>query len=203
MKNKINFVKYVKNKEGTVVKAAYNEMRRAYKKDDWVKGVTEAFEETNIRETEVINISKLKIKKVVNELDTRRWKQELEEKSSVKLYKENKTEIKEVSIYDNTPSSITLFKCRTNTLQLNDRKRFSGGDTKCIACDDENENLEHFILYCERYQCVRNNSNLFKRPYTENKLSDLLFEKEGDIKVVKRLVHNMWTIREKIRKQNN
>ena len=203
IKNKINFVKYMKHKEGSVVKAAYEEMRRTHKKDDWIKGINEAFEKTNIRETEVANMSELKIKKAVNELDTRRWKQELEEKRSVKLYKENKPEIKEEHFYDNTPSSITLFRCRTNTLQLNDRKRFSGEDTKCIACEEENENLEHFILYCERYQCVRNKSNLFNRPYQENKLSDLLFEKEGDIKVVKRLVHSMWSIREKLLQPNN
>ena len=101
--------------------------------------------------------------------------------------------MKEELFYDNTPSSITLFRCRSNTLQLNDRKRFKNESTKCLACTEENENLEHFILNCTHYQDIRNKSGLFTRPYTENKLAELLFvdnENKQETKII--IKKKMW-----------
>lgn len=39
--------------------------------------------------------------------------------------------------YDNSPSSITFFKGRTNTLRFNDRNIFEIKETKCLCCDEE------------------------------------------------------------------
>ncbi|MPC54491.1 hypothetical protein E2C01_048410 [Portunus trituberculatus] len=62
----------------------------------------------------------------------------------------NKKEIKEENIYDNTFKSKLLFRCRTNSLQLNWRKRFSGGEEKCDICQEgESETLQHFLLHCQ------------------------------------------------------
>ena len=47
----------------------------------------------------------------------------------------------EEKIYDNRPSQI-LFKARTNNLRLNNRNRHNEGDTKCIFCDWNLEDLK-------------------------------------------------------------
>ena len=51
-------------------------------------------------------------------------------------------------VYMNEPASEILFKCRTNTLKLNDRKIFERESTECNLCSGENEDLEHFLLWC-------------------------------------------------------
>ena len=201
LKNKIIFVKYLLKKEGSVIQAAYKEMSRSYKKDAWIKEVKNSIEYTDLTENRLTTINDQKIKNIVRQLDTNRWRQDLETKSSLKLYKENKTEVKEEPFYDNTPSSITLFRCRSNTLQLNDRKRFKNESTKCLACTEENENLEHFILNCTHYQDIRNKSGLFTRPYTENKLAELLFGNNDNKQETKITIQKMWLKREKLRKQ--
>ena len=62
--------------------------------------------------------------------DTGKWKREVNEKSSLEIYKSFKTEIKDERIYDNDMSSVILYRERTNNLQLNNRKIFSGGEVK-------------------------------------------------------------------------
>ena len=133
---------------------------------------------------------------IIDKIDTEMWRKEVETKSSIKLYRECKTQIKEEQIYDNTPASITFFRCRSNTLNLKDRKRFEGGDTKCVCCSEEYENLEHFILYCEEYQEIRNNSREFDRPYEEEVLKKLLFENNKS-EEIKRTIQKFWIKRQK------
>lgn len=36
-------------------------------------------------------------------------------------------------------------------MNLNDRKRFNGEETKCDMCGAEKEDLKHFILWCPEY----------------------------------------------------
>ena len=57
------------------------------------------------------------------------------------MYERCKNNIKEESFYDNVPASVTFFRCRSNTLKLNDRNRFVGKETKCIGCEEETENI--------------------------------------------------------------
>lgn len=46
-------------------------------------------------------------------------------KLSLEIYRKWKVDIEEEKVYDNSPSSVTLFKARSNALQLNDRKRYT------------------------------------------------------------------------------
>ena len=70
--------------------------------------------------------------------DSNKWKQEVKSKKSLSIYCKWKEEIKaEEDLYDNRSASEIMYKAWTNTLQLQDRKRHQGGDTKCIMCDEE------------------------------------------------------------------
>ena len=57
--------------------------------------------EVGMKWEEVKTINKMGIKKKIRKEDTRKWKEELESKSSLNLYKKFKKEIKEERIYDN------------------------------------------------------------------------------------------------------
>ena len=57
--------------------------------------------------------------------DTKVWKKEMEDKTSLKWYKEWRNEMGgHERVYDNREASVVLFKCRSNTMNLADRKRF-------------------------------------------------------------------------------
>lgn len=48
-----------------------------------------------------------------------------------------------------------MFRARTNTLQLNWRNRFTGGDENCDLYKEGIETLEHFLIDCIDLQPVR------------------------------------------------
>ena len=67
--------------------------------------------------------------------DTQGWRDSLNDKTSVTLYKEHRKEIGgQDEVYTNDITSDNLLKCRTNTLTLNDRKRFTNEGTDCWLC---------------------------------------------------------------------
>ena len=108
----------------------------------------------------------------------------------------------EEKLYDNKPASVIMYKARTNNLNLNDRNRHKNGDTKCVMCDCEVENLNHFILRCEGYWEERAKEPLFQQPYIEDEehlIGQLLFQENKRDKV-KEILYKFW--RKKIRGQH-
>ena len=148
---------------------------------------------------EVKTTNKAGIKKRIRKEDTRKWKEELESKSSLNLYKRFKKEIKEERVYDNRFSARLLGRARANTLDLNDRKRFQRGDTSCGLCKAEKEDLRHFLLDCRELE-YRRNQNLLEKAKGENEeetMGNLLFNMKGtDLEEVKGMLWKLWVARE-------
>ena len=74
------------------------------------------------------------------------------------------------------------FKIRTNTLNLNDRKRFENGNTFCELCGKEEENLNHFLLKCEKIQNERNQCIELQKPLNldeGNTMEIFIYQKEN------------------------
>ncbi len=75
--------------------------------------------------------------------------------------------------------SPTRYRARTNRLLLYERKKHQHQDTKCRVCNlDQDEDLEHFLLYCAAYQDTRKDINRLQQPYIEDKqkiMGELLF----------------------------
>ena len=117
------------------------------KETKWWLHVKKCAEECKISMGEVKRLTKEDIKKKTREWDTCNWKSEMESKESLALYRSWKSEIKEEEVYDNTFSSILLFRARTNTLGLNKKNRHQGGNVNCPFCGVE-EDANHFILHC-------------------------------------------------------
>ena len=116
--------------------------------------VKKYLETLEISENEVRTKSEGWIRKKIDEFDTMEWRKELEKKKSVQMYKESKTEIKEINLI-NRASSFFGFRLRSNTVGLNDRKRFMEGDVKCSMCGYEREDIIHFVVDCPVLQDVR------------------------------------------------
>ena len=101
-------------------------------------------------------MSKAEIRNRVREVDKEEWQVELENLKSLKVYRDDKKDIKEEGIYENSEASKHFFKARTNSLELNSRTHFlRNGNRLCDLCEEE-ETLEHFLLNCEQLETKRN-----------------------------------------------
>ena len=76
------------------------------------------------------------------------WKTEVSSKKNLQIYKNSKQGMQEDLIYDNIPASVILFRTRSNSLHLEDRKRHIGKETLCHLCQKECEHIVHFVLKC-------------------------------------------------------
>ena len=110
--------------------------------------------------------TKESIKNKIKEIDSRKWREDLDEKSSVTIYKEwRKENGGQEEVYTNDPASEILFKCRSNTLRLNYINIFINKSTECFMCGAECEDLEHFLLWCPAYREERHKHIKLQQPY--------------------------------------
>lgn len=68
---------------------------------------------------EIDSVTREQLKELTGKWDNEKWKLEIANKTSLSVYRQWKELIQEEEIYDNYPSSVTLFKARSDTLQLN------------------------------------------------------------------------------------
>ena len=127
-----------------------------------VKNSTRVYKRTWYKNLEELNqMDDKNIKERIRKWGERRWRIGMEGKSTLNMYYMYKKEIKEENIYDNSFQSNLMFRCRTNSLKLNWRKRFIGEEGKCIICHQgEEETLQHFLLHCEGLQNTRRKYNI-------------------------------------------
>jgi hypothetical protein len=162
--------------------------------------------ETDIKYGNVKEMSIQEIKEKVIEWDTKQWKKEMEEKTTLYIYRKWKNQMgKMEEVYDNRPSSVTLFKARTNNLPLNDRQRFGAGNINCDLCDAEREDLKHFLLECPEYGTIRERVEILERGNgehqgDEDRIGKFLFQSES-WEDTKQTLQEMWKRRERKRKE--
>merc|ERR1712008_316581 len=195
-------IKSIIEGENNLTKEILNKVRKEGEENKWNKQITEYLKETNIKYNEIYKLKRKEIKKKVRKWDNDMWKKELESKTSLTIYRNFKKEMREEKNYDNRPESRLIFQARSNTLNLNDRKRFKKESTKedkeCKLCGNEEENMIHFIIECKEMETVRN-SRLMIKYQEENKediIGNILFEPEN-IEKTKIMLGKMWKYREK------
>ena len=75
---------------------------------------------------------------------------------------------------------------RTNTLNLNWRNKFKNEETKCDLCKQEEESLQHFLLYCPELSNIRMKHRKMQQPYNENIMKEiLLFDEDNEEEINK------------------
>ncbi len=118
------------------------------------------------------------------------------------MYKSWRTEIgRQDKVYDNSEASVLLHKCRSNNMNLGERKRFKGDSTECIMCGNEREDLQHFILHCPAYHEERRKHPGLQRPYQDEQITaTILIDNESiNIENTKEMITKIWHKREKKR----
>ena len=115
----------------------------------WTKTFLKYLKEINIT---IQNVQTFKKTQIVNEIkswDTEKWRKEVSEKSTLKLYYSKKIKVKEEKWIDNTEGAKLMARCRTNSLQLCWRNKFTNGAVQFpICCDFETETCSlHLITF--------------------------------------------------------
>ena len=128
------FVRYAMEGRNDLLRRITEEMMEN-KKSRWMKGLMNEIRNIRVQNKSTRSMTDEGIRAIMKEWDTREWKQGMNEKTSLSIYRKWRTEIGgQEKIYDNRQTSEILYKCRTNTLKLKDRNRFRNEETKCEMC---------------------------------------------------------------------
>ena len=181
---------------------------RKVKGNRWMETIDKYLEILNMNYEDIENKDIKEIKSIVKKYDDNKWKENLRDKSSAKIYYSRKKVIKQEKIYDNRWSSVLLFRARANALELNDRQRFNNErterDTRCRLCEEEYENLEHFLIHCKKLEEERNPRIMKKNKGNndENTVGNILFDIESkDLEDTKKMLSRMWNKRKKLERE--
>ena len=204
MENKILLVKSIIDGKNELMKEILINMRENKKERKnknsgyWIDRLYKYLEKVGIDYREIKNMKKTEIRRKIREYDNKIWHEEMEKKSSIKMYRKYKKNIKQEKIYDNRWSSVLLFQARVNMMELNYTKRHDTLDTRCELCGDGYEDLLHFVKGCEKLENKRDKRlfEKYKGDSDEDTIGGLLFDTEiGDLEAVKRMLQNMWVSR--------
>ena len=138
------------------------------------------------------------MKNKVRERDTRIWVENMQEKESLKWYREGKRKIQYDQCYRNNFSSKILAKARTNTLQVEEaiQRRSREHDKTYRLCGAAEEDLKHFMIECPRLEGKRNRRliNKWRNRDKDRQVIDILF-KEKDYEKTSQMLRAMWLFR--------
>ena len=195
IKNKINFYKGVQKGRNDLLMKIMAKVEILNTK--WIRDIKSKITETNLTYEQVKEMKFEDIKVALMEWDRGEWRRELEQKSTLNIYRQYKKDMKE-EIYYNDEESRILFLLKTNTIRLNYRRRHEGGEVRCRMCEAEREDLEHFLLDCLPLEEERRRIKKLQRPLEEDRervIGELLFEGKEESK---RNLYAMWKRRQKI-----
>lgn len=173
-------------------------------KSKWSKETSKYLQLLGLKIYDLETKGKGEIAKSVEKWDVVQWKEEVNAKTSLQVYKVGKENVQEDPVYDNTPASVILYQARSNSIPLEDKKRFSNEVTLCRLCKKEVEDLAHFILECNKLNEVRTVIPSLQRPYKEDKnqvMRDFLFSTENearDMEEKKLSLYELWRARKKM-----
>ena len=126
----------------------------------------------------------------------------MENKSTLKYYKEGKTKIGYEFCYRNNANSMFLARARANSLKL--EEAVGRGNTfynrTCKLCDQGEEDLVHFIVECPTLERKRNYGLLEKRIQDpKERMIQFLF-RQNKFQEAGKMIKNMWYSRRAILK---
>ena len=189
MKNKLKYTRYIMSKGNQLLRDIFLNMYNQ-NRDALIREIRGYMVELDIGSLDMLlSLNEISLVNMIRSYDSNKWLEDIRRKSTLSIYTLNKTTIKEEIMYDNSFESTLLFRCRSNTIKLNWRNRFEGGDIQCRACNSgEEETLEHFLIRCEGLSNVRRRYGVQERD-----IADLLgFNDAMTPEIVKNMIGELW-----------
>merc|ERR1711888_430687 len=170
------------------------------RKGNWYRVVSSYLRELEIEWEDIYSMTKEDINKMMKDHDTKIWKKTLEEKSTLKYYKEGKVNMGYENCYRNNAESMLYAQARLNALKLEEavgRGKQNYNQT-CKVCGLEDEDLLHFMMKCPKLEKRRNQillNNGIEEP--EEKLIHFLYKQQNQ---KGKMIKDMWYARRSILK---
>ena len=138
--------------------------------------------------------------------DTEQWEIELQNKSTMKMYREKKKKIGYEFCYRNDFSSTYLAKARTNSLKLGDwflRQKKNKIRGNCLICGNDVEDLIYFVSECKGLDRFRPPTWIRMREEFDPDVATrvILFKNKEDWFKTSRTLEKMWQHRRYVEKQ--
>jgi len=184
-KIKLKFAKFLQESRSGVLRRVWNVVRGGGV-GGWVRCVTGYLERLGLGWTELEETSVGDVVRMISRWEEASWRAQVESRSTLIHYRA-KAHIGGVS-YTNRWGSQLLFRARTNTLRLNWRARFWGGEVTCVMCGVVEETLEHFLIDCRELEHIRERHGI-------GSMQSALKIGAVDTDDVERFMEEMWTER--------
>ena len=158
MKSKIFYIKHILL-HNNLLNEIFLHQFEGKQPSKWIKQIKTYMQDLNINLHAIEQYNPAKIKKLVKSWDDSLWMKDMQDKSTMSIYRQFKHTIRdEQDLYDNTASSVPLFRARTGTLKLNWERRHTDGHTICDLCKmNLTEDLHHFLMECPAITGTRRN----------------------------------------------
>ena len=170
-------------------------------KGRWYKAIEEYRIELKITWEELKKMERPALKNLIKQYDTAKWEEGMIKKTSMKYYIKEKKEIKYELCYRNN-NSMFYARARTNSIKLEDHKGrgIENYNKTCKLCNEEKEDLVHFLTKCRKLEEKRN-YNLLDRKETdpENRMRKLLF-RNNECYEIGKMIKELWILRRNLLK---
>ena len=113
---RLRYIKGIEEGKNELLKKILGEIRD--ESNRWMKETKKYIGDIGVSERNFWRMGKNEVKDKTREMDDKRWQEEIQGKSSLKIYEEEKKEIKEEIMYDNRPSSVIMYGARANCLKV-------------------------------------------------------------------------------------
>ena len=135
------------------------------KKGKWYRTVKRYRIDLNLSWKDLLDMDRNTLKKCINKYDTDLWEQSIRDSKVLKFYALEKRVIGYEYCYKNSFNSKLYARARVNALQMEEHK--GGGkpqyDTTCKLCNEETEDLVHFIVNFKKLEVKRDYNILDKK----------------------------------------
>ena len=202
METTLQYVRATMNSEfGNIKEMMLHTIR--VKAGGWYKTVNSYIRELDLDWTDLYNMTKEELKRIIKDYDTKLWHKNIADKPTLKYYKMGKARIGYDSCYRNNAYSMFLARARINSLKLGEAigRGKANYNSNCKMCNlNEEENIVHFTMICPALE-GRRNYNLIDKRITDptKRMITLLFEQNKHQEVGK-MLKNLWDRRKAILK---
>ena len=196
-RSRILYLRRIETGNNEVLKRILEDSKK-HNKSKWWETTRKYMNWAQIEEREIKERTSKEIRGKIAKVVEEEWREELEKKSFLGIYRRYQKEMKEKD-YSGSIESLVWLRTRTNSLNLGENSWQRNRDV-CVGCSEEMETLEPFILHCPRWEEWRIESRSLQRPrikQIDQALGEFLFGgHESNTK--KRMILKMWNERQRL-----
>ena len=200
-RSRLLYLRRIETGNNEVLKRILEDSKK-HKKSKWWETTRKYMNWAQIEEREIKEKTAKEIRGKIAKVVEEEWREEMEKKNSLRIYRRFKKEMNEED-YSGSLESMVWLRARTNSLNLGENSWQRNRDV-CVGCSEERETLEHFILHCPRWEEWRIESRSLQRPRieeTDQVLGEFLFGgHENNTKM--RTLLKMWNERQRLIRNN-